>query len=233
MRKWEISTGRCIRVWHFTKEVKHVAWCPRLGNIISACVGAAVVLIDSADDSGQYSTGQHEAQIPNMEITEHTTPKWAERSGMIFVLHSADVTKVIWHHKGDYFASMVSDGKHVMINRLSRKSSQQIFRHQKIPIRSIAFHPHGPVLFICTGSHVHLYDLQRQILLKKLSTGTRALSCMAIHSGGENIIVGGEDGKVSWFDLDLSTMPYKVLGSHASAVKVIYWHPFDKYIAMA
>jgi ribosome biogenesis protein ERB1 len=56
---------------------------------------------------------------------------------------------------------------------------------------------------------------------------------MAIHSGGENIIVGGEDGKVSWFDLDLSTMPYKVLGSHASAVKVIYWHPFDKYIAMA
>lgn len=65
--------------------------CPRLGNIISACVGAAVVLIDSADgqckiqtksdqfyihcfsnlrtlfvDSGQYSTGQHEAQIPNM-----------------------------------------------------------------------------------------------------------------------------------------------------------------------
>jgi WD40 repeat protein len=131
MRKWEISTGRCIRVWHFTKEVKHVAWCPRLGNIISACVGAAVVLIDSADDSGQYSTGQHEAQIPNMEITEHTTPKWAERSGMIFVLHSADVTKVIWHHKGDYFASMVSDGKHVMINRLSRKSSQQIFRHQK------------------------------------------------------------------------------------------------------
>jgi len=125
MRKWEISTGRCIRVWHFTKEVKHVAWCPRLGNIISACVGAAVVLIDSADgqckiqtksdqfyihcfsnlrtlfvDSGQYSTGQHEAQIPNMEITEHTTPKWAERSGMIFVLHSADVTKVIWHHKG-------------------------------------------------------------------------------------------------------------------------------------
>lgn len=233
MRKWEISTGRCIRVWHFTKEVKHVAWCPRLGNIISACVGAAVVLIDSADDSGQYSTGQHEAQIPNMEITEHTTPKWAERSGMIFVLHSADVTKVIWHHKGDYFASMVSDGKHVMINRLSRKSSQQIFRHQKIPIRSIAFHPHGPVLFICTGSHVHLYDLQRQILLKKLSTGTRALSCMAIHSGGENIIVGGEDGKVSWFDLDLSTMPYKVLGSHASAVKDVDFHPTYPLFASA
>ena len=22
----QISTGRCIRVWHFTKEVKHVAW---------------------------------------------------------------------------------------------------------------------------------------------------------------------------------------------------------------
>jgi len=26
LRKWEISTGRCTRVWHFTKEVKSVAW---------------------------------------------------------------------------------------------------------------------------------------------------------------------------------------------------------------
>ena len=149
----------------------------------------------------------------------------------------------------------------------------------RIPIRSIAFHPHGPVLFICTGSHVHLYDLQRQILLKKLSTGTRALSCMAIHSGGifvRRIIntgcqfspmpfLGVHRGEhyrwwrrwksfmvktqilicqkgSNWysffalyfrFDLDLSTMPYKVLGSHASAVKVTYWHPFDIYIAMA
>ena len=126
---------------------------------------------------------------------------------------------------------------------------------------------------------MHLYDLQRQILLKKLSTGTRALSCMAIHSGGifvRRIIntgcqfspmpfLGVHRGEYyrwwrrwksfmvktqilicqkgsNWysffalyfrFDLDLSTMPYKVLGSHASAVKVIYWHPFDKYIAMA
>jgi len=43
---------------------------------------------------------------------------------------------------------------------------------------------------------------------------------MAIHSGGENIIVGSEDGKLSWFDLELSITPYKVLGSHAGAIKV-------------
>jgi len=31
----------------------------------------------------------------------------------------------------DYFASIVSDGKHVMVHRLSRRNSQQIFRDQK------------------------------------------------------------------------------------------------------
>ena len=139
-----------------------------------------------------------------------------------------------------------------------------LFDSSRIPIRSVIFHPQNPLLFICTGLHVQIYDLQRQVLLRKLSTGTRRLSCMAIHSGGffwilrkqksqfspeampcartgENIIVGSEDGKLSWlkarcqrldwqmflilallfrFDLELSITPYKVLGSHAGAIKV-------------
>ena len=96
-----------------------------------------------------------------------------------------------------------------------------LFDSSRIPIRSVIFHPQNPLLFICTGLHVQIYDLQRQVLLRKLSTGTRRLSCMAIHSGGflwilrkqksqfspeampcartgENIIVGSEDGKLSW-----------------------------------
>lgn len=226
LRKWEISTGRCTRVWHFAKEVKSVAWCPRPGsNVVSACVGAAIVLICS-DDSGQYPTvHHHDSHLYDGENTEQMTRNWEERNGMIFVSHSAAVIKVVWHRKGDYFASIVSDGKHVMIHRLSRRNSQQIFRHQKIPIRSVIFHPQNPLLFICTGLHVQIYDLQRQVLLRKLSTGTRRLSCMAIHSGGENIIVGSEDGKLSWFDLELSITPYKILGSHAGAIKDVSFHP--------
>jgi len=101
LRKWEISTGRCTRVWHFTKEVKSVAWCPRPGsNVVSVCVGAAVVLICS-DDSGQYPTvHHHDSHLYDVENTEQMTLNWGERNGMMFVSHSAAVIKVVWHRKG-------------------------------------------------------------------------------------------------------------------------------------
>ena len=35
-------------------------------------------------------------------------------------------------------------------------------------------------------------------------------SCFDFHAG-DNIIVGSRDGKLCWFDMDLSSKPYKVL----------------------
>ena len=95
----------------------------------------------------------------------------------------------------------------------------------RIPIRSVLFHPTRPIMFICTSSHVYLYDLQRQCLVKKLFNGGQSMSCVAAHAGGtvlwethtpfavvrpltilwstfslagDNIIVGGGDGKLAW-----------------------------------
>ena len=95
----------------------------------------------------------------------------------------------------------------------------------RIPIRSVLFHPTRPIMFICTSSHVYLYDLQRQCLVKKLFNGGQSMSCVAAHAGGtvlwethtrfavvhpltilrltfsiagDNIIVGGSDGKLAW-----------------------------------
>lgn len=58
----------------------------------------------------------------------------------------------------------------------------------RIPIRSVLFHPTRPIMFICTSSHVYLYDLQRQCLVKKLFNGGQSMSCIAAHTGGSVVI---------------------------------------------
>lgn len=42
-------------------------------------------------------------------------------------------------------------------------------------------------------------------------TGLKWISSMDIHPSGDHLIVGSYDRKVCWFDLELSTKPYKIL----------------------
>jgi len=47
---------------------------------------------------------------------------------------------------------------------------------------------------------------------------------MAIHPGGDNLLVGSNDAKVCWFDLDLSTKPYKSMAHHRHGVRDVAYH---------
>jgi ribosome biogenesis protein ERB1 len=62
-----------------------------------------------------------------------------------------------------------------------------------------------------TQRYVRLYDLVAQQLLKTLQPGLKWISSMDIHPLGDNLIIGSYDKKLCWFDLDLSTKPYKTL----------------------
>ncbi len=50
-----------------------------------------------------------------------------------------------------------------------------------------------------------------QALSKKLQSGSGTITCMAVHPSGDHVIVGSEDKRLAWFDLDLSDKPYKAL----------------------
>jgi len=106
----------------------------------------------------------------------------------------------------DYFASFMIGGNNVMIHRMSRRTSQLIFRDQKFPIQSAMFHPYRPFMLICTRTCVYLYDLNEQSLIKKLSSGNQTLSCMAVHPGGDNLIIGTDLGRLAWYDSGNETM---------------------------
>lgn len=52
------------------------------------------------------------------------------------------------------------------------------------------------------------------MLVKKLISGCKWISCIDVHPSGDHLIVGSYDRRVAWFDLDLSSTPYKTLKYH-------------------
>jgi len=89
----------------------------------------------------------------------------------------------------------------------------------------------------------------KQEMIKKLVTYSQWISSMAVHPGmnifrsffhartlgifyrlimfsaaGDNIIVGTYDRKLLWFDLDLSSEPYKALRLHTTAIRGVAFH---------
>lgn len=47
---------------------------------------------------------------------------------------------------------------------------------------------------------------------------------MSILPGGENILVGGDDNVLAWYDLELSVRPYKALKFHKHAIQSARFH---------
>ena len=93
------------------------------------------------------------------------------------------------------------------------------------------FHPSRPYLFVVTQQHVKLYHLVEQKLVKRLLSGCKWLSSIDVHPSGNHVIIGSYDRRVVWFDLDLSSTPYKTLKFHEKAVRDLCFH--KRYPLMA
>ncbi|OEL27850.1 Ribosome biogenesis protein ERB1 [Dichanthelium oligosanthes] len=107
---------------------------------------------------------------------------------------------------------------------LSKKHSHHPFR--KLPGLPVVatFHPSQKMFFVATKKFVQVYDLQMAQLVKKLESGLHEISSISIHPGGDNVIVGSKDGKLCWFDTDLSTRPYKILKTHSKDIRVLLFN---------
>ncbi|CAN0218502.1 unnamed protein product, partial [Laminaria digitata] len=97
------------------------------------------------------------------------------------------------------------------------------FRFLQGEVQCVKFHVTKPFLFVATKQQVRIYHLVKQILVKRLVSGCKWISCIDVHPSGDHIIVGSYDRRVAWFDLDLSSTPYKTLKYHT---KVTTRFPF-------
>lgn len=80
----------------------------------------------------------------------------------------------------------------VLVHQLSKHTTQNPFRKNRGRVVRVLFHPLKPFLFVATQNHVRVYNLAQQALAKKLIGGSGSITSMAIHPGGDHVIIGSE-----------------------------------------
>ncbi|KAL1114975.1 hypothetical protein AAG570_007798 [Ranatra chinensis] len=237
---WEISTGRCVKTVKLDAACSCVAWNPNQSICLVAAVCNKYVMLinpglnDHLIVSKTDSVFKHPISDVSVPDDVKSAVSWKQSEGTewennirIIIHHFKQVKKVTWHAKGDYFATVMPGGENrsVVVHQLSKRKSQFPFSKCKGLVQSVLFHPTRPLFFVANQRTIRVYDLVKQEMVKKLISNSRWISSMAIHSGGDNLLVGTYDKKVLWFDLDLSTLPYKSLALHNAAVRSVAFHP--------
>lgn len=220
--------------------MRSVAWSPNSKiSLIAVASGNRVLLINPKIGDKMLVKKTDEilqvAPISDALVSDsiRTAVQWATAEGAdyeqgvrIVVTHFKPVKQVTWHGRGDYFASVMPDGanRSVLIHKLSNRSSQIPFTKSHGLIQCVLFHPEKTFFFVATQTNIRVYDLKKQVQVKKLLSNSRWISDMAIHPKGDNLLVSTYDKKILWFDLDLSTKPYQTIRLHKNAVRSAAYH---------
>ncbi|CAO3593867.1 unnamed protein product [Absidia cylindrospora] len=242
VRLWEVATGRCLFMWKFDATIHTLAWSPNADMwLFAVSIGDGQVLLvvpprlcstDQATTADQFvragfaTTATDSDSDPVIKWSKTSEEEDTKYGFKIRLQHTQVVKQVVWHRKGDYFATVAPDAGNlaVLIHQTTRHQSQTPFRRLKGTVQKVAFHPIKPIFFVATQIYVRVYDLMQQQLVRTLNPGVRWISSIDVHPAGDNVIVGSYDKRVCWFDLDLSARPYKSLRFHAKAVRQVSYH---------
>ena len=236
---WDITSGRARWQVKFENEkVRALAWRPEIENeevALAFSVGPSLYIVTPFSTSSKIPIEHN----PLAESSKKPPVEWKRANAsskipglQVVLAHDAPVTSVSWHRKGDYFVSVCTNSttSPVSLHQLSKGISQNPFRKLVSPL-SAFFSSIRPQLFVTTksaSSAIKMYNLKDQKLEKKFSLGNNAVltSNLALHIGGDNFVVGSGDGRVFWFDIDLSSDPYKALQPHRvnESVKNVAMH---------
>ncbi|KAJ0055167.1 hypothetical protein NL108_011456, partial [Boleophthalmus pectinirostris] len=235
-RFWEVSSGRCVKKVEVGGAIKSAAWNPSLNlNLVALAVGSEVLLVtppSTAADKPVVTATERLLSEEAEPATEGEGPvAWMNAEGeellqgiRVKIQHPKPVCQVTWHTRGDYIAAVMPDHNshlQVLIHQVSRRRSQSPFSRNRGLVQSVAFHPIRPYFLLATQRSVRIYNLLKQELSKKLQTNAKWISNIAVHPGGDHVICSSYDCRLSWFDLDLSSKPYKTLRHHRRAVRSV------------
>lgn len=229
LKVWEVLTARCLRSYTLDEDsdqATRVSWNP-VGDhhVIAAAIGPKIFLAMSDYTARGDAKDITEALLLPSATTE-ADDAW-DKSG---VKVSHRVQALSWHAKGDYLVSTsptAPPSTQVMIHRLSKRRSQAPFKSKQkgAAAQAATFHPDKPYLFVATKTHVKIYHLVQQRLVKILASTCKWISSVDLHPSGDHVVVGSYDKRVNWFDLDMGTSPYKILKYHEKALRTVQFHP--------
>jgi len=241
VRLWEVQTGRCITKWDLPDIVHCVAWNPNTSiSVVAIITDKALIFLDPGVGNEEQTENTNDLfnidkeyvvneKLKSLVVWEKPTPEEWDKGFRLLIewnLESSTLRFVTWHYKGDYIATVSTRAasKAVLIHQLSKRQTQNPFKKNKGIVQVVRFHPSQPHLFVATQKLVRVYNLANQSLFKKLSTNMQWVSSLDIHPKGDNLIVGSYDKKACWFDMDLSTSPYKIIRYHELAVRQVKFH---------
>uniref|UniRef100_A0A915J0I3 Ribosome biogenesis protein BOP1 homolog n=1 Tax=Romanomermis culicivorax TaxID=13658 RepID=A0A915J0I3_ROMCU len=235
VKLWEIQSGRCYKTIKFqdkNSNIRSLAFCPDTKkSLLAVAIGTNLYLVN-AGVGDRLIVSDTEVVIKKLssliiDVEEDKTTSWKLENNMIRVSHTKTISQVVWHPAGDYFATVCPEAgnKSVLVHQLSKMKSQSIFAKQKGVVQKVVFHPTKPYFFVANERNIRIYNLMKQQLVKKLQSNCKNISSIAIHPRGDNIIASSFDARLDWFDLDLSTKPYKSLNKyHKSAINSVCFH---------
>lgn len=207
------------------------------GGPKSGASGAAADAI--AVRTARWVVAEGEAGFPAAAaalLSRPGAPSAAATAGVLVKIeHANQVKRVAWHGRGDYLAA-VSPGAAsgaVMIHQVSRRASNCPFGKHKGLVQTAAFHPSKPILFVANQHAVRSYNLQSGELETKLEAGVKWISSLEVHSTGEHVVVGSFDQRTVWFDVGLSSKPFKTLRYHSKGVRRAAFHRSAPLMATA
>ena len=182
-----------------------------------------------ADDDDDDDNARGGEEGGGDEVGEARAAKLRAAGCLWEVSHAKTASLVVWHHKGDYLASVAPDGasRAVLLHqhlaartRPPPSPSRAARRVRRVP-------PSKPLFFVATQRHVRVYAAaqcrrarraprcaHRRLtplpagavttcsskLTQKLNPAVKWISSLAVHPGGDNVIVGSYDKKLCWFD---------------------------------
>ncbi|XP_054164412.1 ribosome biogenesis protein bop1-A-like [Oppia nitens] len=245
IRIWEVLTTRTMKIIKMKSSVTDIKWCPDRSKclcavavgkdmfIVNPRVGEKDIIIETdllfkRDETNDNSKGEStDHSVVDWQLIEESGASDEWRNGIrVIVKHRFEIKQIVWHYGGDYLAAVMPTGanKSVVIHHLSKRKSQVPFKKSKGIIQCVLFHPSRPYFFVATNRAIRVYNLVKQEMTKKLLPNCNEISSIAIHPQGDNVIVGSYDLRLSWFDLDLSTKPYKTLRYHKKAIRSVCYH---------
>ena len=149
-----------------------------------------------------------------------------EKQGILFYLKWTQgvIKTLVWHNKGDYFATLSKNAQgksQVYIHSLTKMTHQLPISHIKGNANCISFHPNKPYFIVATNSNIFVYNLQKQELIRKFISNLNTINKISIHKNGNDLIAGDKSGKVAWFQLELSSKPFKLMDYHQDKIKAV------------
>ena len=151
VRMWEVATTRCERVWRLEGEVRSVGWCPSVElDLASVVVGPKLLLLLPGSTAGARADRSRALLTAAPSHSASGEAGWVDAPselrelGLMWqVTHVKAASLAVWHHGGDYLASVCPEGasRAVLLHQVSKRSSGSPFAKSKGRVESVAFHP--------------------------------------------------------------------------------------------